>query len=867
MLSMLWATAPARADEEIVLLPTLEVTAAAPSADWRYATCGDFEVLSDQSSGRTRLFAEEMACFLAYIKSVCPELLLPAGTRLSIILAGPRSSPEIIPDFPSPLGLAEKPLGVLARTEDTAVLVVRYPANSSLGLLTDNDLASRTALTVAQATYMNDPALTAHRRVRSNQPSVDTSFTTAVGEGRDFLGPGQTFMKTGLLAVVAGMGNVVGLKYSFHDQKMRWAQYFPFPMVTSRQITRSEFPIKKLPPLENLFAVDPASPVWSSPLHRLTRDSFVYWSLFENSPGQARAFLDLLSKLGTEPMTETLFRQTYGRSFAEVEQTLIEYVNPAAYRDPKGKLLPQQPLNFWSARAASFPQIRDSYQERAASRIEISRITADFLRMVGRPNEAKKKLAARFQKKQLDDNIWITAGLMNLAQQDWASAEASFRAAIAAGSTRPLPYVRLAALRFAALQAQSVPPDAQSLQEYQAVLALLAQAQERAPQLKEIPRLLCEIFAQRPETISPEGLRLLSASAKAFPYDSGLLLNVIQRLEAAGAREQALTLVDIGQVGTCAPSALAAFARWKLVLRGEPAPELPPEERVPERLSGSAGTRPAEGAGGEGKDFVVPGLKLEMVHVSPGVFSMGGDPQGVLFADDQSPITRVTIGQGFWMGKYEVTQAQWSAMVGTRLVDQRDMECPHLPLNGEGADKPIYHVSWNEAVRFCELLTAAERRAGRIGGDQEYNLPTEAQWEYAARAGSVGEAYASLPEAGWLAEPPNPHWPIPRNSATGVPTVHEVGRKKTNAWGIYDVYGNVSEWCRDWYASALPGGNVADPPGPPRGAYRVVRGGSCWGVENGIPVAGSAVRGYDLPGARFAHGFRVVLIRSEAESR
>jgi hypothetical protein len=119
-----------------------------------------------------------------------------------------------------------------------------------------------------------------------------------------------------------------------------------------------------------------------------------------------------------------------------------------------------------------------------------------------------------------------------------------------------------------------------------------------------------------------------------------------------------------------------------------------------------------------------------------------------------------------------------------------------------------------------------------------------------ARAGSAGEVDASLAEAGWLAEPPNPYWPIPRNSATGVPTVHEVGRKKPNAWGIYDVYGNVSEWCRDWYVSELPGGKITDPHGPTRGVYRVVRGGSCWGVEKGIPVAGSAVRGYDLPGAR-----------------
>ena len=854
------------ADKGVVLLPTFVINEPINPIDWVYATCEGFEVLSDVGSKQTRLFTVQMASFLAQTRSVCPELLLPAGTRLSIILATPEEFNKIVPNFPSPVGLAEKPWGVIARTEDTAVMVVRFQGRRN-GL--EFSRSDRTALLNAQATYMNDPALTGHRRVRNDGPSEDSGFTTAVGEGRDFLQTGQVFLKSGLLAVVAGMGSPVEVEYSYHDQGVRWTQYFSFPMSALRKkdYLRQDFPVQQLPPLKNLFAVDPASPVWSSPLHRLARDSFVYWSLFENSPGQARAFLDLLAKLGSEPVTEQLFHQAYGRSMAEVEQALVEYINPVSTKDDKGKPLGVQPLNFWSPRRASYPHTRDSYREGVASRIEISRITADFLRMVGRTEDAKKKLASRFQRQQLDDNIWITAGLMNLSQHDPASAESCFREAVQVGSTRPLPYVRLAALRLDALKAQtttSATPNAQNCAE---VLVLLAQAHERAPQLKEIPRLLCDLLEKYPEATSPAAIQILSESARAFPYDAELLLRVIQRLEAAGARESALALVELGQRGTCTPGALATFAQKQGVLRGETLLAPAANDRVLEPVRGLTTAFASEEANGEGKNFVVPGLALEMVRVSSGTFMMGGDPQGKLFAEDQAPAKQVTISRGFWIGKTEITQAQWVALMGTTLAAQRDKECPKLSPNGEGPDFPMYHVSWNEAVRFCELLTAAERSGGRIRENQAYDLPTEAQWEYAARAGTTGEVYAPLTETGWLAVPTKPYWPIPRNLGTSVPLVHAVGLKKPNAWGLYDVYGNVGEWCRDWYAPALPGGAVADPVGPADGAYRVVRGGSCWEVEYGVPVAGSAVRGYDWPEARFAHGFRVVLNDSPAKAK
>lgn len=843
---------------DVVLLPKYEIKESIPAKDWLYATCEGFEVLSDVGSKQTELFTVQMASFLAQTRSVCPELLLPAGTRLSIILATPEEFKKIVPDFPSPFGRAEKPCGVIARTEDTAVMVVRFQGRRSGWEFSSGD---RVALLTAQATYMNDPVLTGHRRVRTDGPAEDSTFTTAVGEGRDFLATGQLFLKSGLPVVVAGFGGPVGAEYTFHDQAMRWRQYFPFPERVLRKegYSRQDFPVRQLPPLKNLFAADPASPLWSSPLHRLARDSFVYWSLFENSPGQARAFLDLLAKLGTEPITEELFRHAYGRGMAEVERALAEYINPVPMKDGNGKPLEAQPLNFWSQRKAAFPQTRDSYREREASRIEISRITADFLRLVGRPEEAKRKLAARFQRNQLDDNIWVTAGLMNLAQHDPVSAETSFREAVKAGTTRPLPYVRLAALRMAALNAQSDASDTLIARDGAEILDLLARAQERAPQLKEILSILCELMEKFPSVASPEAIRILSESAKAFRYDTELLLRVIRRLDAGGAREPALALVALGQGGTCAPEALAAFARWQRVLQGEPI--FPPAdvrrvtELTPTGIADSALRIETDGA----KNFIVPGLSLAMVRIKPGIFVMGGDPEGKLFAEDQAPATRVALSRGFWIGKHEITQAQWTAVMGTTLAGQGDKESPHLPPNGEGPDLPMYHVSWREAVQFCAALTAAERSAGRISQEQEYDLPTEAQWEYAARAGTTGELYAPLAETGWVADLQKPYWPIPRNLATSVPSVHPVGQKQPNSWGLCDVYGNVTEWCRDWYASALPGGTATDPVGPAEGAYRVVRGGSCWEVEYGIPVAGSAVRGYDWPDARFAHGFRVVL--------
>jgi formylglycine-generating enzyme len=149
----------------------------------------------------------------------------------------------------------------------------------------------------------------------------------------------------------------------------------------------------------------------------------------------------------------------------------------------------------------------------------------------------------------------------------------------------------------------------------------------------------------------------------------------------------------------------------------------------------------------------------------------------------------VTLTRGFWMGETEVTQRQWKEFAGTALP---------RPLNkGVGDDVPVYWVNYADAERFCERLTARSRASREFDGDWEFRLPTEAQWEYACRAGTT-TAFA-------FGET------LQRSQANidGTESV-KVGSYRANAWGIHDMHGNVFEWVRDWYHSELPGGSDPD---------------------------------------------------------
>ncbi|HEV3202175.1 MAG TPA: bifunctional serine/threonine-protein kinase/formylglycine-generating enzyme family protein [Bryobacteraceae bacterium] len=181
---------------------------------------------------------------------------------------------------------------------------------------------------------------------------------------------------------------------------------------------------------------------------------------------------------------------------------------------------------------------------------------------------------------------------------------------------------------------------------------------------------------------------------------------------------------------------------------------------------------------------------LTYVWVPPGSFEMGCSPADGECAEDEKPVHQVTISRGFRMGQTEVTQEAWQRVMGTD------------PSHFKGPKLPVESVSWDEARSYCRAVGM--------------RLPTEAEWEYGARAGSSRNSYGDLEQVAWYA----------RNSGG---MTHEVGGKQANPWGLQDMLGNVWEWVDDWFASPYPAGNATDPKGPASGKARTIRGGA-WGL-------------------------------------
>ena len=208
---------------------------------------------------------------------------------------------------------------------------------------------------------------------------------------------------------------------------------------------------------------------------------------------------------------------------------------------------------------------------------------------------------------------------------------------------------------------------------------------------------------------------------------------------------------------------------------------------------------------GAGQNEIANTIGAKMALIGPGSFLMGSTTG----PGDERPAHRVNLTKGFYMGVTEVTQEQWESV----MPDNRSRY--------KGADRPVTNVTLDDCIEFCKLLTQKERAQGKLPEGAEYRLPTEAEWEYACRAGSetkygFGDSETELGDYAWYSE----------NSVRTQP----VGTKKPNAWGLFDMHGNVWEWCSDWYGS-YSAGETEDPTGAPAGeAYnkRVFRGGS-WG--------------------------------------
>jgi formylglycine-generating enzyme required for sulfatase activity len=266
---------------------------------------------------------------------------------------------------------------------------------------------------------------------------------------------------------------------------------------------------------------------------------------------------------------------------------------------------------------------------------------------------------------------------------------------------------------------------------------------------------------------------------------------------------------------------------------------LPPPRRSSARQAGGRG-RVAGGDREKGRPrpwtVVRARSGIELVYVPPGRFMMGSDER-----PDEGPVHGVTIRRGFYMGRHEVTQAQWRDLMGVTVRQQRDKAGPSWNMAGEGDNYPMYYVSWHEAQGFI-------RRLNEQDDGFTYRLPSEAEWEYACRAGGT-DVFASQPR------PLNTLAWWDDNSGQ---QSHPVGQKSPNDFGLYDMHGNVWEWCQDYYHEGYRGAPANGSARRRKGAtgYRVMRGGS-WDYDSSH--ARSANRDSLAPHTRGNHvGLRVV---------
>ena len=246
------------------------------------------------------------------------------------------------------------------------------------------------------------------------------------------------------------------------------------------------------------------------------------------------------------------------------------------------------------------------------------------------------------------------------------------------------------------------------------------------------------------------------------------------------------------------------------------------------RNNSSSGRTNNSGMTAEQKQRIIDNLVNNMVYVSGGTFTMGAtSEQGSGAWDNEKPAHRVTLSS-YYIGRYEVTQAEWKAVMGSN------------PSNFKGDNLPVECVSWNDCQEFIRKLNTLTGK--------NFRLPTEAEWEFAARGGNNSSGYkysgsGNIGSVAWYTENSNGK-------------THPVGQKSPNELGLYDMSGNVYEWCQDWYGS-YPSYAQTNPTGPNSGSYRVCRGGS-WDFNAGCCRV--SLRIHSTPGdSNFNLGLRLVL--------
>lgn len=237
----------------------------------------------------------------------------------------------------------------------------------------------------------------------------------------------------------------------------------------------------------------------------------------------------------------------------------------------------------------------------------------------------------------------------------------------------------------------------------------------------------------------------------------------------------------------------------------------------------------------------VNGLNMKMIYVEGGTFTMGASSGDSNADDDEYPAHQVTL-DSYYIAEFEVTQSQWKKIMGTTISQQNEIS-DWGGFRGVGDNYPMYHVNWHEAEAFCEELS-------RLTG-KKYCLPTEAQWEFAARGGNKGKNSDNKYSGSYFVED------VARYGGNSDGATHSVGSKYPNELGIYDMSGNVWEWCSDWYGD-YSSNSQTNPMGPSSGDYRVLRGGG-WGSDaRGCRVS---YRGDSFPSYRSINsGFRVVCL-------